>query len=68
MATKTYQENKQFPITYSFDPDYEEIESTIPMGVSEDGVVTFEPLDPLAPESGLQGLDYSNLPQLHQPL
>jgi hypothetical protein len=48
-TAKAYQGNKQFPTTYSFNPDYEEIESEIPMGIREDGVVTFEPLDPSMP-------------------
>jgi hypothetical protein len=43
---KVLQGNEQFGTTYSFDVDYPEIESEIPPGIQENGVVIFEPIDP----------------------
>ena len=43
---KAIQGHTQFAPTYSFDTTYPKIESTIPSGIQENGVVLFEPLDP----------------------
>ena len=43
---KAIQGHTQFATTYSFDTTYPKIESTIPSGIQENGVVLFEPLDP----------------------
>jgi hypothetical protein len=42
---KAVQGHTQFQTIYSFEPTYPKIESTIPPGTSENGVVLFEPLD-----------------------
>jgi len=42
---KAIQGQTQFTTIYSFEPTYPKIESTIPPGLSENGVVLFEPLD-----------------------
>jgi hypothetical protein len=42
---KAFQGKRQFTTTYSFDVDYPKIESNIPPGIQEDGVVLFKPLD-----------------------
>jgi tetratricopeptide (TPR) repeat protein len=42
---KAVQGHTQFQTVYSFEPTYPKIESTIPPGISENGVVLFEPLD-----------------------
>lgn len=43
--SKAIQGKKQFGTTYSFDVDYPKIESNIPPGIQEDGVVLFKPLN-----------------------
>ena len=43
---KAIQGHTQFATVYSFEPTYPKIESTIPPGNTENGVVSFEPLDP----------------------
>jgi hypothetical protein len=42
---KAVQGHTQFQTIYSFEPTYPKIESTVPPGISENGVVLFEPLD-----------------------
>jgi hypothetical protein len=42
---KAVQGHTQFQTIYSFEPTYPKIESTIPPGISDNGVVLFEPLD-----------------------
>jgi hypothetical protein len=42
---KAIQGHRQFTTIYSFEPTYPKIESTIPPGIAENGVVLFEPLD-----------------------
>jgi hypothetical protein len=46
--SKAVQGATQFGTTYSFDVDYPKLESDIPPGIQEDGVVIFDPLDPSA--------------------
>lgn len=46
--SKAIQGRTQFGTTYSFNVDYPEIDSDIPLGIQENGVVIFEPLDPSA--------------------
>jgi hypothetical protein len=48
---KAIQGRTQFGTTYSFDVDYPEIDSDIPPGIRENGVVIFEPLDPTASQT-----------------
>ncbi len=43
--SKTIQGNRQFETTTDYDVDYPEIESGIPAGIVEDGVILFEPLE-----------------------
>ena len=43
---KANQGHTQFATIYSFEPTYPKIESPIPPGTAENGVVLFEPLDP----------------------
>jgi hypothetical protein len=49
--SKAIQGRTQFGTTYSFDVDYPEIDSDIPPGIQENGVVIFEPLDPSASQT-----------------
>jgi hypothetical protein len=43
--SKAIQGNRQFETTTDYDVDYPEIESDIPAGIVEDGVILFEPLE-----------------------
>lgn len=43
--SKAIQGNRQFETTSDYDVDYPEIESDIPAGIVEDGVILFEPLE-----------------------
>jgi hypothetical protein len=43
--SKAIQGNRQFETTTDYDVDYPEIESDIPAGIAEDGVILFEPLE-----------------------
>lgn len=43
--SKAIQGRTQFGTTYSFDVNYPEIDSDIPPGIQESGVIIFEPLD-----------------------
>lgn len=49
--SKAIQGRTQFGTTYSFDVDYPEIDSDIPPGIQENGVVIFEPLNPSASQT-----------------
>ncbi len=56
------QGNSQFTTTNSYELNYQKIESTIPAGIVETGVVLFEPLDPTQGEAQFrfeanQGID-----------
>lgn len=42
--SKALQGNRQFETTYDYDVDYPKIESDIPAGIVEDGVIIFEPM------------------------
>ncbi|TVP40768.1 tetratricopeptide repeat protein [Candidatus Nitrosocosmicus arcticus] len=44
--SRAIQGKSQFMTTNSYDVDYPNIESTIPSGIEENGVVLFEPIDP----------------------
>jgi len=49
--SRAIQGKSQFITTNSYDVDYPKIESTIPAGIEENGVVLFEPLDPTESEA-----------------
>jgi hypothetical protein len=52
--SKALQGKKQYSTTYSYDVDYPKIESDIPPGIEETGVVLFEPLDYNLPSARFQ--------------
>ena len=43
--SKALQGKRQFSTTYSYDVDYPKIKSDIPLGIEENGVVLFYPVD-----------------------